>query len=89
MPYRAFDKIEARCPQLGGEVSFGYCRAVNDGLPCPKALVCFEHKFPVVTFFQKILTEEAFSRCFETPGPSRLERLFKAVAEADKATEKD
>lgn len=82
MSYEAFDRIEARCPQLGGEVTFGYCRALDGGLPCPRALVCYELRFPVAEYFRRVLRAETFARVFTTPAQSRLDRLFAAAAAA-------
>ena len=87
-PYAAFDKIETRCPQLGGEVEFGYCRSMNSGLPCSRALVCFQLLFPVELFFRKALREETFAKLFEKPGEGRLERFLRTVSEAQERAEK-
>ncbi len=81
-PYAAFDQIETRCPQLGGEVLFGYCRRMNSGLPCSRALICFRLLFPVELFFRKALKEETFAEVFETPGEGRMERFLRTVSEA-------
>ena len=81
-PIEAFDKIETRCPQLGGEVLFGYCRKMDSGLPCSRALICFQLLFPVELFFRKILKEETFKDCFETLGEGRLERFLRTIDEA-------
>ena len=33
------DRLERRCPRLGGPITFGYCRAAEDnGNPCFKVL---------------------------------------------------
>ena len=86
MPHRAFDHLATRCPRLGGEVTFGYCRKVEDGLPCRKALVCFERSFPVVEYFRRVLEEETFERIFLRDGPEadRLARLLEEVERARK-----
>ena len=79
MPYRVFDHVEVRCPKLGGEVTFGYCRVLEDGLPCSRALVCFELQFPVEVFFRKILREETFHRCFAGQRADRYGALLATV----------
>jgi hypothetical protein len=88
MPHRTFDHVEVRCPQLGGEVTFGYCRTVADGLPCHKALVCFEYQFPVEVFFRKLLKEETFHRIFIEPQPGRMEKFLKVVDTATRKRDK-
>ncbi len=82
MSYEAFDHLEVRCPQLGGEVSFGYCRKLGEGMPCPKALDCWYFKFPVEKYFRLVLEEATFERIFLAPPVSRVERLLNTVSEA-------
>jgi hypothetical protein len=91
MPHRAFDHLSVRCPRLGGEVTFGYCRELTDGLPCPRALVCFEHSFPVMEYFRRVLREETFHRIFVSPdgGADRISRLLDEVDRARNETPDD
>jgi len=42
-----------RCPQLGGPVTFGYCRRMNDALPCARILHCWADAFDVHGFLQE------------------------------------
>ena len=86
MSIGAFDHAAVRCPQLGGEVTFGYCRVLQDGLPCRRALVCFARSFPVEAFFRAILTGETFGRCFEREPADRVGRLLSEVEAARKRT---
>jgi len=85
MSHDAFDRIDVRCPQLGGGVTFGYCRILDDGLPCPKALTCYELRFPVEAYFRRVLEKQTFERIFGSPQPSRLDRLFRAADAARKS----
>jgi hypothetical protein len=89
MPHRIFDHIEMRCPQLGGEVTFRFCRTLSEGLPCPRALVCFESRFPVEQFFRSALREETFRRIFLSTPPGRVEKLLQTVSEAKERVNKD
>ena len=89
MPYRVFDEIEVRCPRLGGEVTFGYCRTVSDGLPCNRALICFERKFPVADYFRRVLRETTFRQCFEEPPPEdRYQSLLRTVSKTKKVKDR-
>lgn len=86
MPHRVFDHISVRCPMLGGPVTFGYCREVADGgLPCHKALVCFERQFPVDEYFRRVLHAETYARCFTAPAGCRYEKLLGAVDAAQQS----
>lgn len=82
MSYDAFDALEARCPRLGGTVTFGYCRGEHGGLPCSRALVCFELSFPVEAYFRHILLEETYQARFLTAGPDRYESFLETLDRA-------
>ncbi|KMY68730.1 hypothetical protein AAU61_03720 [Desulfocarbo indianensis] len=82
MPYRAFDQVEARCPRMGHQINFGYCRAMDQGLPCSKAIDCFYYSFPVEAYFRRVLKEETFARIFLSQGPGRYESFLKTLSEA-------
>jgi len=81
-----FDELETRCPRLGGEVNFRYCLEAAGGLPCSKALICWEHMFPVAEYMSRILTEEEWNRVFAQPGESRLDTILKIAGQAIKGT---
>ncbi|MBU2549779.1 MAG: hypothetical protein KKB20_15300 [Proteobacteria bacterium] len=78
-----FDDLESRCPRLGGEVTFDYCRKLAGGLPCGRSLICWELLFPVQLYMARILTEEEWREAFDQPGPGRLERILEAAARAE------
>lgn len=56
-----FDDFERRCPILGHQIRFQYCRSSNQGHPCRKVLDCWFERFPVQHYFQDILSEEDFN----------------------------
>ena len=91
MPHRAFDHLSVRCPKLGGTVTFSYCRTLDDGLPCNRALVCFERVFPVGQYFVRVLREQTFRRIFieGTAKPDRVTQLLDEVALARERVEKE
>lgn len=78
------DALETRCPKLGHQVPFAYCRKEAVSLPCPRSLVCWGHRFPVELVLRKILSPEAFEAAFGTEPKSRVENLMEAI-EAAKA----
>jgi len=77
-----FDELEIRCPRLGGTVPFDYCRKVANGLPCTKALLCWEMMFPVREYMAKVLTEEEWRTVFDQPPKPRLEVILEAAQKA-------
>lgn len=82
MPYRAFDHIEARCPRMGHQINFGYCRTMDNGLPCSRAIDCFYYTFPAEKYFRQVLKEETFARIFLSESPGRYESFLKTLSEA-------
>lgn len=84
MSYEAFDHIEVRCPQLGHQINFGYCRQRTEGLPCTRAIDCFYLKFPVQKYFRLVLKKETFRRLFIDSQTPRLDKLFQTVDTARK-----
>ena len=71
-----------RCPRLGHQIYFSYCRQENQGLPCFKTLDCWHTYFNVQTFLKAELTEEqwekAFTRCVKPKMLSLLELIEQA-----------
>jgi hypothetical protein len=68
-----------RCPRLGGEVTFAYCRQENNSLPCPRTLRCWQVYFPVEAYLREILTVDEWTRCFETPPKDKITTIFEIV----------
>ena len=46
------DSCQIRCPRLGQQIHFSYCRQENLGLPCFKTLDCWHIYFQVVEHLQ-------------------------------------
>lgn len=80
----AFDQLKTRCPRLGGEVPFDYCRKVNNNLPCSKSVICWEFSFPVDDYMRRILTKEEWEIVFESPPESRMDQILNAAARTEK-----
>ena len=57
------DKLERRCPRLGGPVCFEYCmRGETSGQPCFKILDCWWERFDVQHYLKAILPPEQFEK---------------------------
>ena len=78
------DRLERRCPRLGGPVNFGYCRLqMADGQACPKILDCWWERFDVTALMRQALSEEAFQR-LAAPGrpPDKVASLVELIRQA-------
>ncbi len=71
-----------RCPMLGGPVHFGYCRKVNDGLPCVKLLECWLQRLPLVEFLKTHYSPDEIQTAFASKRKGRLARIMEAVDNA-------
>lgn len=53
-----YDHLEIRCPKLGGQVTFSYCRMEGGSLPCQRTIICWQARFPVEALLKSVMTEE-------------------------------
>ena len=95
MAQETHDALEIRCPQLGGPVTFGYCRRMNpvpsaaegDDLPCRNLLGCWSGRFEVLPFLRENYTPEQLEKAFAPP--RRLLRGIQRLIElAERARER-
>ena len=55
------ERLVRRCPRLGGEVAFGYCKVCGgEKTPCFKVFDCWWERFDVVAHMRACLSPEAF-----------------------------
>ena len=78
------DKYSIRCPRLGHEVTFFYCRNENKGLPCFKTLDCWFQHFPVEEFLRERLSREEWVEVFERKKQTKVQSLLELIEEARK-----
>jgi hypothetical protein len=78
------DDYEIRCPRLGHQISFSYCRKENKGLPCFKTLDCWYSHFLVEEFMRKELTEEEWETAFSRPTQLKTVSLVELIEQAKK-----
>ncbi len=67
-----------RCPQLGGEVPFRYCRTVNAGRPCARTVPCWHTIFDVRTFLARHYDLDEI-QASERPRPDKIVQLAELV----------
>ena len=83
------NKQRIRCPKLGHEVDFEYCRKENYGLPCYRALICWSNYFDVEDFFKRELSSDEWKKAFETPPKPKIVSLVELIEQAKRLTKKD
>jgi hypothetical protein len=77
-----FDKMEIRCPRLGHELTFAYCRREGGDLPCPRAMQCWEPLFPVGEHLREILTPGEWERFVAQAPQDKRVSLFDLIERA-------
>ncbi len=81
------DTAKIRCPRLGHQISFSYCRRENQGLPCFKTFDCWHSHFSVVKYLKNELTPEQWKTVFMNRPKQKVLSLLDLIEQA-KASKK-
>ena len=76
------DDYLIRCPRLGHQINFSYCRGENMDKPCFKILDCWFQHFPVEDFLKGELTPEDWTEIFDRPAKSKVASLIELIEQA-------
>lgn len=76
---KRYDKVEIRCPKLGCEITFAYCKQEQGDLPCARAIKCWQPYFPIDAYLNKILSDADRERFYNTQPQGRLATIFETV----------
>jgi hypothetical protein len=79
-----YGEIEIRCPRMGGQVTFEYCRIEGGNLPCSRAIACWNVRFEAEVFFREALAPEDFEKAFATPPQPKVVTLVELIEKARK-----
>ena len=80
---KKFDNLERRCPRLGGQIAFKYCRTCGDDLiVCSKIIDCWWEKFDVMNYCQKLLPEESFHLLIQNRPKAKITSLIEIIEQA-------
>ena len=66
------DHSTRRCPMLGHDVPFSYCRAPGRELPCAKVGDCWWEAFDVESFIRAHYSAEQIAQVLAPPKPKTL-----------------
>lgn len=76
----AYDDLEMwRCRQLGGPVTFKYCRIMNDGLPCQRLPGCWGAQINLIEYLEANFTAGEMEQVFGTEPKTRLGRIIETL----------
>ncbi len=82
LPEPPDDEFTIRCPRLGHEINYPYCRSENKGLPCFKTLDCWCHHFDVQASLAAQLTQDEFKRVFQDKAAPKIFSLLDLIKQA-------
>lgn len=77
------ESYQIRCPKLGHQISFSYCRNENGFQPCPRILDCWFEHFDVEAHLKEELSPEAVEKLRLPPRPKLLS-LIELIEQAKK-----
>ena len=76
-----YDDKTIRCPRLGGEVNFRFCRSENNMLPCRWIVGCWQMQTDINRFMADHYSKEDLDRIFTPPRP-KIESLVGLIEKA-------
>jgi hypothetical protein len=76
------DDLIIRCPQLGGEVPFHYCRTVNEDLPCRRIIICWEFRVEISKFLSNHYSLDQIQHALAPPTKTRVETILDLIEKA-------
>ena len=77
-----YDELTIRCPQLGGEVPFRYCRTTQENLPCRRVMVCWEFRIEISKFLREHYSIEQIQCALTPPAKTRLDTIPELIEKA-------
>ncbi len=83
------DALIIRCPMLGGEVPFHYCRTVNEELPCRKIIICWEFRIEIGKFLSENYSLDQIQCALAPPTKTRLDTILELIEKAKKTKEEE
>ena len=77
------DEKTIRCPRVGGDVNFRFCRTENYMLPCRWIVGCWRTYMDINRFMEEHYSKEELNRIFAPPKP-KIENLVNLIEKAKK-----
>jgi hypothetical protein len=77
------DTLSQRCPMLGHEVPFSYCRQPGQEVPCRKIFDCWWETFDIKKFIEENYSRETRAAILQPPKPKVLS-LLEIIEQAGK-----
>lgn len=83
------DGYERRCPRLGHEVIFTYCRTCgDDASPCWKTVDCWWEFFDILAYLKSNFPEETVEKLMTARPKSKTTHLVELIQQAQQRLNK-
>jgi hypothetical protein len=76
------DDYRIRCPRLGQQIAFSYCRSENRGSPCFKILDCWFNYFAVEEYLRRELVPAEWENLVKREVKPKVISLMELIEEA-------
>jgi len=76
MTRESFDHLIVRCPWLGGEVPFSYCRKQGAGTPCPRLPGCWMDRVDIKSYLKSFFSHEEIAAFFQQIPQGRMDTFL-------------
>ena len=76
---KRYDNLQIRCPKLGGEVTFAYCRVEEGKNPCRRIIGCWKDAIPIEDYLKEAFSEELWNRYLNEPPQDKISTIFEIV----------
>lgn len=83
-----YESKEIRCPRLGGEVRFSYCRHESGNMPCTRTIQCWEAYFPVRQLLMADMAPQDWERFSEQQPKDKMTTLLDLIEAAKRRKQK-
>jgi hypothetical protein len=81
-----YDDKTRRCPMLGHEIEFSYCRMPGKQVPCSKIYDCWWERFDIAGFMQAHYPPEIIAEILK-PKQAKVATLFEIIQSVQKRTD--
>jgi hypothetical protein len=79
-----YDHLEIRCPRLGHELNFSYCRREAGDMPCHRTIKCWQSFFPVEAYLREIMPAAEWERFSQQVPGEKVATLIDLIEQAKK-----
>jgi hypothetical protein len=77
-----YDHLEIRCPRLGHDLHFSYCRKESGDLPCHRTVHCWSPFFLVEAYLREVFPAETLDRFSKQVAGDKMTTLIDLIQQA-------